>query len=152
MSVEDWRERTDILHCNPSFHNRPRYDCVVINTNPVTFGRLEYIFSCEDTEGQKCDLALVRKLEDSCWRPKTKWEGCRVLREKGYDFVLLKYLIWGCHLIPTFDKDESTYYVNDLVDNDAFIRFFLDKWIHILLLRLSKNSGDRIVIKDIFQI
>ncbi|KIJ49247.1 hypothetical protein M422DRAFT_247050 [Sphaerobolus stellatus SS14] len=83
MSVEDWRDKTDILRCNSSFHNRPRYDCVVINTNPVTFGRLEYVFSCEDAEGQKCDLALVRKFEDSCWRPKTKWEGCRVLREKG---------------------------------------------------------------------
>ncbi|KIJ38584.1 hypothetical protein M422DRAFT_176350 [Sphaerobolus stellatus SS14] len=127
MSVEDWREKTDILRCNPSFHNSPRYDCVVINTNPVTFGRLEYVFSCKDAEGQKCDLALVRKFEDSCWRPKTKWEGCRVLREKEYGFVLLKYLIRGCHLIPTLDKDKSTYYVNDLVDNDAFIRFFLDK-------------------------
>ncbi|KIJ33453.1 hypothetical protein M422DRAFT_264557 [Sphaerobolus stellatus SS14] len=34
MSLEDWREKRDILHCDPSFHNRPRYDCVVINTNP----------------------------------------------------------------------------------------------------------------------
>ena len=71
-------------------------------------------------------MALVRMLEDCNWRPKTKWEKCKVLEEKGYDFVLLKYLIRGCHLIPNFEKEEGRYYLNDLVDSDAFIRFFLN--------------------------
>ncbi|KIJ39542.1 hypothetical protein M422DRAFT_257594 [Sphaerobolus stellatus SS14] len=125
MSMEDWREKIDILRCNPSFHNRPRYDCVVVNTNPITFARLEFIFTCEDSSNRQCDVALVRMLKNSRWRPRTKWEGCRVLEEKNYEFVLLKYLIRGCHMIPTFEKEDGTYYLNDLVDSDAFLRFFL---------------------------
>ncbi|KIJ35666.1 hypothetical protein M422DRAFT_262067 [Sphaerobolus stellatus SS14] len=54
---------------------------------------------------------------------KDKLRGCMVLEEKGYTFVLLKYLIWSCHLIPTSDKDKGNYYLNDLIDNDAFLRF-----------------------------
>ncbi|KIJ38049.1 hypothetical protein M422DRAFT_177113, partial [Sphaerobolus stellatus SS14] len=127
MSLEDRREKTDILRCNPNFHNRPRYDCVVINTSPITFAHLEFIFTCEDMSKRRCDIALVRNLEYSKWRLRTKWEGCTVLEEKSYTFVFLKYLIRGCHLIPTFKKDEGKCYLNDLVDSDAFVRFFLNK-------------------------
>ncbi|KIJ36807.1 hypothetical protein M422DRAFT_129479, partial [Sphaerobolus stellatus SS14] len=67
------------------------------------------------------DIALVRNHEYSKWQPRTKWEGCTVLEEKSYTFVLLKYLIHGCHLIPASEKDEGKYYLNDLVDSDAFV-------------------------------
>ncbi|KIJ24432.1 hypothetical protein M422DRAFT_194668 [Sphaerobolus stellatus SS14] len=125
MSMEDWREKIDILRCNPSFHNRPRYDCVVVNTNPITFARLEFIFTCEDSSSRRCDVALVRMFKNSRWWLRTKWEGCRVLEEKNYEFVFLKYLIRGCHMIPTFEKEDGAYYLNDLVDSDAFLRLFL---------------------------
>ncbi|KIJ24430.1 hypothetical protein M422DRAFT_274777 [Sphaerobolus stellatus SS14] len=126
MSLEDWREKRDILRCNPSFYDRPRYDCVVVNMNPVTFARLEFIFTCQDTSKRQYDIALVHMLEASKWRPNTKWEGCRVLEEKGlYQFILLKYLIRGCHLIPATDKGTGKYYLNDLVDSDAFVWFLL---------------------------
>ncbi|KIJ46707.1 hypothetical protein M422DRAFT_249872 [Sphaerobolus stellatus SS14] len=95
MSLEDWREKRDILRCNPSFHNRPQYDCVVINTNPITFARLEFIFTCEDASKRQCDIALVQTLKDSPWQPRTKWEGCRILEDNSYRFILLKYLIVG---------------------------------------------------------
>ena len=128
MSLEDWREKVDILRCNPDFHHAPRYDCVVVNTDPITFARLEFIFSCEDNSKRRVDVALVRRFGDSTWKPRTKWEGCRVLEEKDHQFVLLKYLVQGCHIIPTFEKQSGRYYLNDLVDSDAFIRFFLDKY------------------------
>ncbi|KIJ46748.1 hypothetical protein M422DRAFT_249917 [Sphaerobolus stellatus SS14] len=60
------------------------------------------------------------------WRLQTKREGCRVLEQKRYSFALMKYLVRGCHLIPTFEKEEGRYYLNDFVVNDAFIRFFLE--------------------------
>ncbi len=31
QSMEDWTEARDILRCNPSFHERKRYDCVIVN-------------------------------------------------------------------------------------------------------------------------
>ncbi|KIJ31105.1 hypothetical protein M422DRAFT_267313 [Sphaerobolus stellatus SS14] len=43
-SLEDWREKRDILRCNPNFYGEPRFDCVVINTAPISFGRLQAIF------------------------------------------------------------------------------------------------------------
>ncbi|KAF8516714.1 hypothetical protein BU17DRAFT_67328 [Hysterangium stoloniferum] len=33
-SLEDWKVKQDIACCNPSFHGCPRYDCIIINTNP----------------------------------------------------------------------------------------------------------------------
>ncbi|KAF8574636.1 hypothetical protein K439DRAFT_1548472, partial [Ramaria rubella] len=53
-----------------------------------------------------------------------KWEGCTVVEEKDYRFVMLKYLLCGCHMIPTFEKKVGRYYLNDLVDGDAFLCFF----------------------------
>ncbi|KAF8582421.1 hypothetical protein K439DRAFT_156885 [Ramaria rubella] len=126
-SLEDWTVKQDILRCNPCFHGNERYDCVVINTEPLTFGRLQYVFSCQDNKGRTCDLALIRIFQLSNWSPVTKWEGCRVLEEKNYRFVMLKYLLRGCHMIPTFEKKVGRYYLNDLVDGDAFLRFFLNK-------------------------
>jgi hypothetical protein len=35
--MEDWTEACDILRCNPDFHERERYDCIIINDdNPRT--------------------------------------------------------------------------------------------------------------------
>ncbi|KAF8577619.1 hypothetical protein K439DRAFT_1664150 [Ramaria rubella] len=115
-SLEDWTVKQDILRCNPCFHGNEHYDCVVINTEPLTFGRLQYVFSCEDNKGRTCDLALIRIFQLSNWSPATKWEGCHVLEEKNYRFVMLKYLLRGCHMIPTFEKKVGRYYLNDLVD------------------------------------
>ncbi|KIJ51954.1 hypothetical protein M422DRAFT_243526 [Sphaerobolus stellatus SS14] len=64
LSMEDWREKIDILRYNPSFHNRPRYDCVVINTNPITFAHLKFIFTCEDSSNRQCDVTFVRMLKN----------------------------------------------------------------------------------------
>ncbi|KIJ36420.1 hypothetical protein M422DRAFT_179377 [Sphaerobolus stellatus SS14] len=104
MSLEDWREKTDILHCNPNFHHRLCYDYVTINTIPVSIAHLKFIFACEDT--------LKRS-----WWSRTNWEGRTILEEKSYTSVLLKYLIQGCHLIPPSDKENGKYYVNDLINN-----------------------------------
>ncbi|KAF8587382.1 hypothetical protein K439DRAFT_1338200, partial [Ramaria rubella] len=111
--------------CNPCFHGCERYDCVVINTEPMTFGQLQYVFSCEDSSGKWPDLTLIRILHPSAWIPATKWEGCTVVEEKNYHFVMLKYLLRSCHMILTFSKVRR-YYLNDLVDGDAFLRFFLN--------------------------
>ncbi|KAF8584136.1 hypothetical protein K439DRAFT_1616926 [Ramaria rubella] len=116
-SLEDWTVKQDILRCNPCFHD-------LINTEPMTFGRLQFVFSCEDSSGKRSDLALIRILHPSAWIPTTKWEGCTVVEEKNYRFVMLKYLLRGCHMIPTFEKKVGRYYLNDLVDGDAFLRFF----------------------------
>ena len=56
--------------------------------------------------------------------PKTKWAGVRVYDEKkSLDFVMVKYLICGTHMIPVFDANKpSMTYLNDLIDGDMFLR------------------------------
>ncbi|KIJ38298.1 hypothetical protein M422DRAFT_176717, partial [Sphaerobolus stellatus SS14] len=53
--------------------------------------------------------------------------GCTVYEEKECDFFLLKYLIRGFHFILTFNRSSKHYYLNDLVDGDTFLHFFLQE-------------------------
>ncbi|KIJ25403.1 hypothetical protein M422DRAFT_273649 [Sphaerobolus stellatus SS14] len=58
-SLEDWREKRDILRCNPNFYGEPRFDCVVINTDPISFGRLQAIFTCSGANKKSHTVILV---------------------------------------------------------------------------------------------
>ncbi|KAF7351794.1 hypothetical protein MSAN_01612800 [Mycena sanguinolenta] len=70
------------------------------------------------------DVVLVRLFKKSRWQPKTAWENCRVLEDGRTMLILAKYFIRGVHLINAFGcaKESTTYYLNDLVDNDWFLR------------------------------
>ena len=44
-SLVDWKLRIDYLRCNPSFHGRPRFDCVIVyRGDGHYFARLLYLF------------------------------------------------------------------------------------------------------------
>ncbi|KAF8516937.1 hypothetical protein BU17DRAFT_67218 [Hysterangium stoloniferum] len=102
-SLEDWKVKKDIARCNPSFHGHPRYDCILINTNPTV------------------DMALVQWLKEAKWKPKTYWKNCQVFEEKGRSIIFLKYVVWACHMIPTFGGADRMYYLNDMVDANMFL-------------------------------
>jgi hypothetical protein len=63
-SLETWTDCCDILRCNPSFqvNNEERFDCVAINMDddPLTFGRLLFLFQCRLPSGRTEDITLVR--------------------------------------------------------------------------------------------
>ena len=122
QSLENWHVLRDIAQCSPSFHNRPRYDCVIINTEPATYARLNLVFRCFLDSGDFHDMALVQQFKSSTWTPKTPWKNCQVYEEKGFGFVLLKYVIHACHMIPTFGGKQGHYFLNDLIDKDMFLR------------------------------
>jgi len=128
-SLEDWREKRDILRCNPQFQGGARYDCVVINTSPISFGRLQALFTCRDIDKKEQTVAMVSLFQPSSWKPRTSWDGCCVFEERGYSFVFPDYLVRGCHMIPAFDTP-GKYHLNDMVDGDAFIRFYLQDRLH----------------------
>ncbi|KAE9383354.1 hypothetical protein BT96DRAFT_1036141, partial [Gymnopus androsaceus JB14] len=48
QSLEDWTELRDYLRCNASFHERPRYDCALINYDSPqhVMGRLRGLYTC----------------------------------------------------------------------------------------------------------
>lgn len=75
-SLVDWRTCTDYLRCSPSFFNKPRYDCVIVNNEPDFFARLVFVFTYTikaGSEGVKetpdgkdytIPVALVQPFED----------------------------------------------------------------------------------------
>ncbi|KIJ45410.1 hypothetical protein M422DRAFT_121740, partial [Sphaerobolus stellatus SS14] len=66
-------------------------------------------------------VILVSLFEVSKFKPKTRWDGCQIFEENSYRFVLPKYLVRGCHMIPVFGSSEKSFHLNDLVDVDAFL-------------------------------
>ena len=63
QSVEDWTEGTDTMRCNPDFHGRHRFDCVIIHDDApgLSVARLCDLFRCWLPSGKTVDLALCRK-------------------------------------------------------------------------------------------
>ncbi|KIJ46186.1 hypothetical protein M422DRAFT_165419, partial [Sphaerobolus stellatus SS14] len=61
--LENWQEYQDILQCNPKFYDEPRYDCVVTNTEHVSFVHIYALFSCETSSKTRHDIALIRKFQ-----------------------------------------------------------------------------------------
>ncbi|KAJ7646003.1 hypothetical protein DFH06DRAFT_1136155 [Mycena polygramma] len=126
-SLETWTEETDILRCNPNFHHNPRYDHVLVNDTPddLSVARLAGLLRCKLPDDSVHDIAFVHKLiERSKWVPKTQWANMRVYDEqKSFDFVMVKYLIRGAHMIPVFDANKpSLTFLNDVIDGDMFLR------------------------------
>ncbi|KAJ7220258.1 hypothetical protein GGX14DRAFT_515671 [Mycena pura] len=127
-SAEDWTDQFDILRCNPAFQARKetRLDCVNVNLDPGTldFARMLYLFRCQLPSRREEDVALVRLFKPSRWKPRTAWENCRVFEDGRTIFMLPKYFIRGVHLVNAFGcgKETSTFYLNDIVDSDWFLR------------------------------
>lgn len=85
---------------------------------------LRALFRCMLPSGETHDIAVLRFFRSSTWKPKTKIEGCAVLKEdKDLHFVMVKYMIRGAHIIPIFDTKTDKFFLNnDLIDPDMFLR------------------------------
>ncbi|KAJ7079647.1 hypothetical protein C8R43DRAFT_910083, partial [Mycena crocata] len=127
-SLENWTDCCDVLRCNPSFqvNHEERFDSVVINMDddPLTFGRLLFLFQCRLPSGRTEDITLVRLFKKSSWRPKTLWKNCRILEDSGTIFILPRYLVRGAHLITCFGctKADHTFFLDDVADLDWVLR------------------------------
>ncbi|KAJ6474054.1 hypothetical protein C8R47DRAFT_1076489 [Mycena vitilis] len=74
-------------------NHEERFDCVAINMDdPLTIGRMLFLFQCIFPSGRTEDIALVRLFKKSTWRPKTIWQNCRVLEDGRTLFILPRHL------------------------------------------------------------
>ncbi|KAJ7217054.1 hypothetical protein GGX14DRAFT_358335 [Mycena pura] len=127
-SAEDYTDKIDLLRCNPHFqtHGDARFDCINVNIkdDALDFARMLCLFRCRFPSKREEDIALVRLFRPSTWKPNTVWENCRVLEDGKTVFMLPKYFIRGAHLINAFGsrKPDATFYLNDVVDSDWFLR------------------------------
>ncbi|KAF8804429.1 hypothetical protein BYT27DRAFT_7106963 [Phlegmacium glaucopus] len=126
QSLEDWTEGTDFMRCNPKFHGRKRFDCVIIHDDApkLSVARLCDLFRCWLPSGNTLDIALIHRLSSSKWKPKTMWDGCRVLDEEiDTTLVQMDYLLRGALVCPVSDRaEEKSHYFMDSVDPDIFLR------------------------------
>ncbi|KAJ7689710.1 hypothetical protein B0H17DRAFT_1202163 [Mycena rosella] len=74
QSTVDWRSARDILRCNPKFHDAPRFDSVMYDTDndPLAMGQLQFMFRAHLPSGAKLDLATIRPFRKTSWQPKTQ--------------------------------------------------------------------------------
>ena len=114
------------MRCNPKFHGRPQYDCVIIHDDAtkMSVARLCDLFRCWLPSGKILDIALIHCLSNSKWKPRTVWDGCRVLDEdRTTTLVCMEYLLRGALVCPVTERaGEKTHYFIDSVDPDIFLR------------------------------
>ncbi|KAJ7715086.1 hypothetical protein DFH07DRAFT_1015398 [Mycena maculata] len=90
---EDGEETITVNH-------EERFDCVAINMDddPLTFGRMLFLFRSRLPSGRTEDIALVRLFKKSTWRPKTLWKNCRIYEDGRTMLILPRYFVRGAHM------------------------------------------------------
>ena len=121
-----WQMDTDHLRCNPSFHKKPRYDCVIINTTEgIMFARLIFVFITE-IKATEYPWAYIQPYDSPIGSLTSKEIDLELFRicaqPRGTpEFIDARSIIRGVVLVPTFEKD-GDYFVFDVLDADMFIR------------------------------
>ena len=142
-----WKESTDILRCNPNFHHRPRYDCVLLSrpdvlelrsrgaagrrTIPVSdepiFARLIYVFTCT-FDGDEYPIALVQAYDAPCGHISKVDRELGLVRRRARprqeaEFVSLHSIIRGTVMIQDLECQEGDeYFLYNYLDADMFLR------------------------------
>jgi hypothetical protein len=123
--MDDFRWCEDIVRCNPRFHGASRYDAVIAeDAADFSYARLEALFRCTALSGTSYDLALVRTFKHSSWKPRTLWNGCKVLEFGQAKIVSAAYLARGALVVDTELQKPSDrrFYLDDVIDTDMFLR------------------------------
>jgi hypothetical protein len=123
----DWKIRVDYLRCNPSFHGRPRFDCVIVyRGDGYYFARLLYLFTY-NFQGTTFPIALIQPYADVL-PPRKKDRELRLHRlrptgKKHSDsiFISARSIRRGAFLVPALDHPNDLIVV-DVIDTDMFLR------------------------------
>ncbi|KAK7059317.1 hypothetical protein R3P38DRAFT_2495841, partial [Favolaschia claudopus] len=124
QSTVTWKSQRDVLRCNSSFHNRPRYDSVIYDAedDPLAMGELALVFRCFLPNRHTLDLAMIRPFRSSTWHPKTRTDCPIRERKSGVMFIALEHVVRGALLCPIFGASREAFYVIDCIDEDMFLR------------------------------
>ncbi|KAJ3832869.1 hypothetical protein F5878DRAFT_591241 [Lentinula raphanica] len=126
-SLETWRPVMDILRCNPDFHNRPRYDFIIIQTardGPV-FAQMQYLFVCTVAD-MPYPMALIQAYR--VVRSRSSHDKdlgfLRLRKDRVTELISVQSIVRGAIVIPASDDpmkgDEML--VWDVLDGDMFLR------------------------------
>jgi hypothetical protein len=125
-SMVYWKIKIDYLRCNPSFHGRPRFDCVIVyRGDGYYFARLLYLFTY-NFQGTAFPIALIQPYEDvHPLRKKDQELRLHRLRPKKRRdtsiFISARSIRRGAFLVPALDHPNDLIVV-DVIDTDMFLR------------------------------
>ncbi|KAJ7734783.1 hypothetical protein DFH07DRAFT_870865 [Mycena maculata] len=126
QSLEDWSDQADYLRCNPSFHQRPRFDGALIRTETGhIFVQLIYVFQI--SVGQNTyPFALAQPLDKPIGRSSPKDRDLKLLRvrakpRQSSEFFSVHSIVRGVVLVPDSEK-AGDFLVMDVVDADMYFR------------------------------
>ncbi|KAL1661524.1 hypothetical protein GGF50DRAFT_60902 [Schizophyllum commune] len=126
-SQVDWRLTRDYLRCNPNFHHRPRYDCVLLSRPDPIFARLLYVFTCT-FNGKDYPIALVQAYDAPCGHVSKVDKELGLVRRRARprqdaEFVSLHSIIRGTVMIQDLECQEGDeYLLYNYLDSDMFLR------------------------------
>lgn len=122
----NWRDNTNLLRCNESFHHQPRYDHVLVAAEDGTsfFAQLLSLFQFQ-TNTQSHSLALVQVYTrpPGSIRRKDRELGLYRLRLKSNPYAIIDVgsVVRGALLVEDA-AIQGDYFVVDTVDGDMFLR------------------------------
>ncbi|KAG6825021.1 hypothetical protein H0H92_005080, partial [Tricholoma furcatifolium] len=131
--ASDWELKTDYLRCNPNFHGHPRYDCVLVSSEPRPyFARIITLFTCT-VANQSYPLALIQPFASvyTHLNRRRKDTELRLLRfranlRKDFEFISIHSIIRGAVMVPSgeleFANGSRDYFLFDILDADMFLR------------------------------
>ncbi|KAJ7919809.1 hypothetical protein B0H13DRAFT_1988027 [Mycena leptocephala] len=125
-SLDNWVGNVDYLRCNPSFHNRPRFDGALVKTVAGDiFVQLIYVFAISVNNEKQC-FALVQPLDAprGALSAKDKALGFYRVRAKprqASEFIPVRSIIRGA-LLASDSSRPGDFLVIDLVDVDMWLR------------------------------
>ena len=126
-----WYTKPDLLRTQPDFHGQTRFDSIMVDTvDGPAFAQLVFMFCVTPSnEVGRTQLALIcyyTPIPQSSCPHSDKLVGFRrfKLSEVFSAIISLESVIRGVFMVPTFSESGSpiTFFVNDLVDSDMFIR------------------------------
>ncbi|KAG6824695.1 hypothetical protein H0H92_006110 [Tricholoma furcatifolium] len=131
--TSDWEVKTDYLRCNPNFHGHPRFDCVLVNSEPQPyFARIITLFTCI-VANESYPLALIQPFASvyTHLNRRRKDIELKLLRfranlRKDFEFISIHAIIRGAVMVPSGELDFANgsrdYFLFDLLDADMFLR------------------------------
>lgn len=137
-STVDWSLTTDLLRVNPKFHNKERYDCVIvkIDSDKFIFAQLLCIFTCE-VKSTKYFLALILPLDlppSTINRGRDRELRFTRLRSRprlSSSFISVESIVRGALISKDYGAEYGDeYLVVDVVDFDLWLRLKTLPLIH----------------------
>ncbi|KAK1215109.1 hypothetical protein PQX77_022305 [Marasmius sp. AFHP31] len=124
-SKETWQLATDYLRCNPNFHNSPRYDYIIFDTqgSPV-FAQLKYLLVAE-VGTEKYPVAYVQSYRLISMGRQTRSDrdlGILRVQKDKFEFISIHSIIQGALVVHSTSQDTEERLVVDTINYDMFLQ------------------------------